>query len=88
MHNMNAPRHLTVRNVPTQVARALKAETRRRGRSLNQTVVDLLREALGVARSRPRNGIENLAGGWSAAELERFETATAPFGRVDDEIWR
>ena len=40
--------HLTVRNVPAEVAQALAAEKTRRGESLNATVIDLLRRALGV----------------------------------------
>ena len=41
--------HLTVRNVPSELAEALMEEKTRRGGSLNATVIDLLRRALGVA---------------------------------------
>lgn len=92
MHSMNAPtpRHLTVRNVPASVARALEAERRRIGRSLNQTVIDLLARALGIsgAHAPATNGLEKLAGGWSASDLERFEGAIAAFERIDQEAWR
>jgi len=47
IHNMNAS-HLTVRNLPDELAAALEKEKRRRGTSLNQTVIDLLRQSLGV----------------------------------------
>jgi hypothetical protein len=80
--------HLTIRNVPPRVAAALKAESRRRGQSLNQTTIDLLSVATGVGRhAPPTNGLEKLAGTWSQAELEQFEAALADVSRVDGEMW-
>ena len=43
---------LTIRNVDARLARALERETARRGTSLNETVLDLLRRGLGVDKSR------------------------------------
>jgi len=86
---MTASRHVTIRGVPAEVARALKAEARRRGTSINKTANDLLRRALGLDADAPfDNGLGALAGGWSARELTEFEKATAGFEAVDDEIWR
>lgn len=82
-------RHLTVRNVPEELARALEREKRMRGRSLNQTVIDLLRQALGLdPGSRYDNGLAALAGTWTKAEHAAFEGAVQPFGEVDEELWR
>ncbi len=80
-------RTLTIRNVPPQVAEALDREKRQRGESLNQTVLDLLSEGLGVGTTRS-NGLARLAGRWSEAELQEFERAVAPFEEIDDELWR
>lgn len=80
-------RALTIRNLPPDVADALEREKRRRGQSLNQTVIDLLGQGLGVGRSRS-NGLRRLAGRWSDQELRDFERATAPFEEVDEELWR
>ena len=41
-------RHLTIRNIPPEVAEALEGRRARSRASLNQTVIDLLRRALGV----------------------------------------
>lgn len=80
--------HLTVRNLPEDVAEALEVETCRRGASLNRTVIDLLRRALGLLPGHPwDNGLGRLAGTWSAEDLEAFETATRCFGQVDPELW-
>lgn len=78
---------LTIRNLPPEVAEALEREKRRRGNSLNQTVIELLSQGLGVGVSRS-NGLARLAGRWSDEELHRFEKAVAAFEEVDPELWR
>ena len=83
---MNAA-YLTVRNVPPKVIKALNAERQRRGLSLNQTVVDLLGQALGVNGPR-RNGLARFAGTWTEEQFQEFEKATEVFETVDPELWR
>lgn len=78
---------LTIRNLPPALADALEREKRRRGKSLNQTVIDLLGQGLGSAGVRS-NGLGRLAGGWSEDEFGEFERATAQFEAVDEELWR
>lgn len=80
---------LTIRGVSKRLADALEREKRRRGRSLNQTVLDVLNEHLGaVGTSSRRNGLAPLAGTWSEPDLEGFETAIATTERLDDDLWR
>jgi hypothetical protein len=79
---------LTVRNVDARLSRALERETRKRGTSLNQTVLDLLSDALGLgALAPPSNGLEKLAGTWTEKDLEEFESNTAIFEQIDPELW-
>lgn len=80
-------RALTIRNLPPALAEALDREKRRRGQSLNQTVIDLLGQGLGAPGVRS-NGLGRLAGGWSEDEFREFEAATAQFEAVDEELWR
>ena len=81
--------HLTVRNIPAELASALRAEKERRRKSLNQTVIDLLRQSLGVGSGRTRsNGLAQLAGSWTAEEHAAFETAVALTEEIDDELWK
>lgn len=80
-------RTLTIRNVPPEVAEALEREKRRRGESLNQTVIDLLSQGLGVGTTRS-NGLARLAGSWSEEEFQEFERAVAPFEEIDEDLWR
>jgi plasmid stability protein len=79
-------KNLTIRNVPEEVADALEAEKHRRGESLNQTVIQLLSQGLGVGWVRS-NGLVALAGRWSEEEANEFERAVAPFEEVDPELW-
>ncbi|MFO0756669.1 MAG: hypothetical protein U0359_09270 [Byssovorax sp.] len=77
-----------MRNVPEDVVKALASETRRRSASLNQAVIDLLRQALGLAQGNDfDNGLGALAGTWSAQDLRSFEDATRGFETIDEELW-
>ena len=85
---MTASSHLTIRNVPADLARALHAEARRRRTSLNSTAKDILSRALGVhPETGYDNGLSRLAGTWNEEQLQEFERATACFEAVDDEVW-
>lgn len=79
---------MTLRNVPADLARELEREKVRRGESLNQVAIDLMKEALGLnAGGKRSNGLGELAGSWSAEELAEFERVTAQFEQVDAELW-
>jgi plasmid stability protein len=79
--------HLTVRNLPEEVASALDREKRTRGISLNQTVKDLLRLSLGVTGTRS-NGIARFAGTWNQAEHKEFLSAIHSFEEIDPDLWK
>jgi plasmid stability protein len=82
-------KHLTIREVPDDLAKALHKEKRRRGKSLNQTVKDLLRQSLALdGEGGYTNGLGRLAGGWTEEELASFEKATAVFERIDEDVWK
>jgi hypothetical protein len=82
-------KQLTVRNVDGAMAKALAAEARRRRKSLNQTVLEVLAQGLGLG---PDGGLDNglgkLAGTWSEEDQREFEAATAQFEEIDEELWR
>lgn len=80
-------RYLTIRNVPEPLARRLDDARRARGRSLNQTVLDLLAQAVGLS-GEARNGLGELAGTWSAQEHAAFERALSETEGIDEELWR
>ena len=54
-------KHLTVRNISADLGRALEREVRHRGKSLNETVKELLSRALGLSADAPYdNGLGSL----------------------------
>lgn len=80
-------KHLTVRGIPADVADALDAERKRRGDSLNRTVINLLRKALGLGPEPLDNGLGRFAGVWSQEDLDEFERAVADLEVIDREFW-
>lgn len=92
MFYMNARKkrsYLTVRNVPDDVAAQLERVRKRRGTSLNQTVVDTLRKGLGLGVGKKSNGIASLAGKWTKADFADLErTIAETFETVDEDLWR
>ncbi|MCC6741096.1 MAG: hypothetical protein IT452_18795 [Planctomycetia bacterium] len=82
-------RHLTVRNLEPDIAKALDRERRRSGTSLNQTVMDLLRRALGIQRGKKfSNGLAKYAGGWTEEEFREFQRNLSLQRQIDEEMWK
>ena len=81
-------KQLTIRKVSSELDRALGAESRLKGQSINQTVLDLLSQALGVdLKGGFDNGLGKLAGTWAEDEFLEFERETALFEELDRELW-
>ena len=80
---------MTIRKASKELAAALDAEKRRRGPSLDRTVLSSMQEASGISTGRRRdNGLRDLAGSWSEDEFRHFEEAVVPFGEIDRELWQ
>lgn len=80
-------KNITIRNCPDALSQALSIEVKRRSKSLNSTVIDLLCQALGVHTDR-QNGLGRLAGTWSSEDYAQFESATAALAEIDEDLWR
>lgn len=78
-------KQLTVRGVPDEVARRLDSLSRMRRKSVNATVLDILRDAVGVQERKRR--LARYAT-WNEEDLAEFERALADQRRVDEELWR
>lgn len=59
---MNTVQQLTVRGVDAQTKRALEAQARQRGMSLNAYNLELLKRQAGTAASETQNGLQRFVG--------------------------
>ncbi len=81
--------YLTVRNLPEDVARELENERKRKGASLNQTVVNTLRRGLGLGQPRKSNGLAAVARKWKRKDFESFERSVHEIGEtIEEDLWR
>lgn len=80
---------LTIRDLPTEVFEALERESVRQRKPLENTVVDLLRQAL---RLKPvhtkKNGLARLAGTWTEEEYRSFEAFVAITEEIDEDHFK
>ncbi len=83
---------VTLRNLPPELANAIRRRAKERGSSLNKAVISLLEERFGKGgRKRERavyHDLDALAGLWSKEEAARFETALRDQRAIDPDVWR
>jgi len=86
---MNA---ITVRNLPPEVARAIRERARKEKISLNRAVIKLLEEALGTGGHARKevlhHDLDDLAGSWSKEEADEFDRFLKEHRRIDPELWK
>jgi len=76
----------TLRNVPPELDRMLKARARQLGKSVNQVAVEALARSMGQpVRVRSLRG---MPGGWSKKEAAEFDRFLAEHRRIDEELWK
>jgi hypothetical protein len=87
-------KQLTVRGLDARLERTLRAEAKRRGLSVNRTVLGLLNESTGLAEPPARNltppfeDLDHLAGTWSVEDTEAFDRQLSSSRQIDEELWR
>lgn len=78
-------KQMTIRGVPEEVAGKLLRLSRERGRSVNTTVLEILRQAVGTDARRER--LARYAT-WTSEDLAQVEDAVAAQRVIDDSLWR
>ena len=79
---------ITLRNIPTEVERRVRALSKTRRESINATINQLLARALDVPyEGSKRRDLSAFTGTWTARQYEEFQAATRQFSQVDDEVW-
>ena len=82
---------ITLRNVPPQVARAIRHKAATEGTSLNKAVIGLLEEHLGTSGRLRRkvlyHDLDFMAGLWTREEADAFDRTLAEQRVVDPDLW-
>ena len=80
---------ITLRDLPEPLEKEIRKEARRKGSSLNKTIIAIIEKGLGLpSGSDKRRDLTSLAGTWDEAALAEFNKATSVFGTIDTENWQ
>ena len=84
--------NLSIRGLDAKALAELKARAAKEDASVNTLVLRLIAQGLGHQRVKPalrrHDDLDALAGSWSQSEGVAFEPDTAPFDKVDPELWK
>lgn len=76
----------TIRNVPPDLDKAIKARAKRLGKSVNQVALEALANV--VERLVQRRSLRDMPGAWSKSEAERFDRFLNEHRSIEDELWK
>ncbi len=76
----------TLRNVPPQVDRALRARALKLGKSVNFVALEALSQSVGQP-AKYRN-LRGMLGAWSKREAAKFDRFLEGERVIDDELWK
>ena len=81
---------ITIHGLDDATDEKIRSKAGAEGQSLNRTIKQLLKEALGMGEQPQdrRRDFQDLFGTWSPADLEAFGRATDGFGQIDPEDWK
>lgn len=84
--------NLSVRGVDDTAVSRLKDQAKSRGMSLNAYLVEIIQRSAGVRTKVGRHpeyrDLGDLAGTWTAEDVDEFKETQRAFERVDEELWR
>jgi len=83
---------ITIRGVEPEVAEKLKMEAEKKGKSINQIVLDFIKKNLGLEKekthSREYNDLNDLWGTWSNDEFTSIHDKINQSRQIDQELWK
>lgn len=86
-------KQITIRDLPREVEKTIRSESKRKGLSLNRVIISLLEKTVGAEKRRVQkrvlyHDLDHLAGTWSRAEAEEFERNLRDQRQIDEDIWK
>ncbi len=83
---------MTLRGLDPELAAKLREVAKREGKSMNQTVLDALRQQFGLDKSRRfteiHHDLDHLFGRWDKDEFARIQGKIDSERRIDSELWQ
>lgn len=82
---------ITLRGMDPEIERDIRRIARKRGKSLNRVILDIIYEKSSYKKSRkisPADSLRTLAGGWSEKDAAEFLESIKSSERIDEEMWR
>jgi plasmid stability protein len=76
----------TIRNIPPELDRAMKARAKKLGKSVNQVALEALAQSVG--QPLRRRNLRQMPGAWSRSEAAAFDRHLAASRLIDDEVWK
>jgi plasmid stability protein len=75
----------TIRNIPPELDRAIKARAKQLGKSVNQVALEALARSLG--QPVRRRSLRDMPGAWSSREAKQFDRLLREQRQIDEELW-
>lgn len=81
---------ITLRNIPPEIQKAIRAKAKQKRISMNRAVLELLQERVGTRGTKRKvyTDLDHLWGTWSDAEADAFDKVLEEQRRIDPEDWR
>ncbi len=83
---------LTIRNISSEVSDKLKLAAKKKGKSVNQYVVDLITQQIGISKQKKYTNqfddLDHLFGKWSKSEYQQIQEKIDSERIIDSELWQ
>ena len=77
----------TIRRIPERLDAQIRKRAAEDGKSLNETVIEVMKAGAGISDSAVRNpDLDDLAGTW--VDDPEFDRAVEEMDQVDPELWK
>lgn len=82
---------ITLRNLPRDLALAIRRTAEEKNISANKAVISLLEQRTAPARRKGpmlHDDLDELAGSWSKSEADAFDRTLARQRAIDEDLWK
>ncbi|QQR79489.1 MAG: hypothetical protein IPJ69_08985 [Deltaproteobacteria bacterium] len=81
--------YLSIRSLPQDIERALKAEAKQCGKSKSQIVIEALAEKFGLhSKAQKKKRLRAFSGKLSQEDFESLQKAVEDFETIDPSLWK